>query len=76
MCKTTCIQLKNKHQDSTACLPPTNHEVCHTGEDDSGHGPQRDDVRQDLTQEVDRYPVVTADILMTAEREEDIQETC
>ena len=51
------------------CLPPTDHEVRHTGEDDGGDGPQRDDVRQDLGQEVDRHSVVTADVLMTDGRQ-------
>lgn len=47
------------------CLSPTDHEVRHTGENKGGDGPQRDDVRQDLGQEVDRHSVVTADVLVT-----------
>lgn len=49
--------------------PPTNHEVRHTAEDDGGDGPQCDDVRQDLRQEVDRQSVVTADVLVSARKE-------
>lgn len=49
------------------CISPTDHEVGDAGEDDGRDGPQRDDVRQDLTQEVDGHPVVTADVFMTAE---------
>lgn len=55
------------------CLLPTNHEVRHTAEDHGGDGPQRDDIRQDLRQEVDWYSVVTADILMTDERGKNTQ---
>lgn len=51
------------------CLSPTDHEVRHTGEDKGGDGPQRDDVRQDLGQEVDRHSVVTADVLVTDGRQ-------
>lgn len=43
----------------------TDHEVCNTGEHHGGKGPQCEDVRQDLRQEVDREPVVAADVLMT-----------
>lgn len=49
-------------------LLPTDHEVRHAAEDDGGDGPQRDDVRQDLAQEVHGQPVVTADVLVTDER--------
>lgn len=51
------------------CLSPTDHEVRHTGENKGGDGPQRDDVRQDLGQEVDRHSVVTADVLVTDGRQ-------
>lgn len=47
----------------------TDHEVGDTGEHHGGKGPQCEDVRQDLRQEVDRQPVVAADVLMTDEKQ-------
>lgn len=42
----------------------TDHEVRHAAEGHGGDGPQRDDVRQDLGQEVHGHPVVPADVLV------------
>lgn len=54
-------------------LLPTDQEVRHGAEDHGGDGPQGDDVRQNLRQEVDGQPVVTADVLVTErERESSI----
>lgn len=43
----------------------TDHEVGDTAEHQARERPQREDVRQDLAQEVDRDPVVATDVLVT-----------
>lgn len=43
----------------------TDHEVGDAAEHQAREGPQREDVRQDLAQEVDRDAVVAADVLVT-----------
>lgn len=48
--------------DAAAWL--TDHEVRHAAEDDGGDGAQREDVRQDLRQEVHRQSVVATDVLV------------
>lgn len=53
------------------CVVSTDHEVRHAAEDERGDGPQREDVRQDLGQEVDGHSVVTTDVLVTEDRQED-----
>lgn len=60
---------EGKKTSSNSNVLPTDHEVGDAGEDDGRDGPQGDDVGQHLSQEVDRESVVTADILMAAERE-------
>ncbi len=51
----------NKH-DSNVCL--TDHPVHHAAEDDGWDCAQKQDVRQDLRQEVHRHSVVSTDVLV------------
>lgn len=69
--KSQPVKRQKCHKTSAAwlcvCLLHTDHEVRYAGEDDGRDGPQREDVRQDLGQEVHRQSVVTADGLVTDE---------
>lgn len=68
-CYDFIITIKINNLSYNHSILPTDHVVGNAGEDDGGDGPQSDDVRQDLRQEVDRESVVTADVFMSAERE-------
>lgn len=54
----------------------TNHEVGDAAEHQAREGPQREYVRQDLTQEVDRNPVVATDVLVTNDKHKDKVSPC
>lgn len=55
----------------------TNHEVGDAAEHQARERPQREDVRQDLAQEIDRNPVVATDVLVSdGKHKENVSPDC